>query len=138
MPEKLRKYSWIIIVALLFIGGTIYFRLAGGPGFAVGVDSEKIGIVYGEDSNFIMFSDMDSISLINKPELGEAVNAQEGNGTVYGTYKNDIYGTYELFIYNKSSRCIEIRYKDGTLLLSDSNDKKTDALYIDIMKKSGK
>ena len=143
MVNSLRKNSWIIIVLLCIVGGTIYYMVTGGPGFTMGTDTEKIGIVTGsQESNtslFIYYDDMESVELIDTPEsFGTAVSENAGHNTVYGTYKNDEYGTYDVYVYTKVEQCVKVVYKDGVLLVNDSNKSKTNTLFKTLSEKSGK
>ena len=139
MVNYFRKYSWIIIVMLCIIGGTIYYMVTGGSGFTMGTDSEKIGIVSGDTSLFIWYDDMESVNMVDIPEdFGTEVAAGTGNNTVYGSYKNDKYGLYTVYLYTKKqTQCIEIIHKDGVLLINDSSAKKTQSLYDTLISKTG-
>ena len=139
MVNSLRKNSWIIIVLLCIIGGTIYYMVTGGAGFTTGTDSEKIGIVSGDTSLFVWFDDMESVTMVDIPEdFGETVAGGNGHNTVYGTYKNEKYGTYNVYVYTKQTQCIEIVHKDGVVLINDSSAKKTTSLYNTLIEKTTK
>lgn len=111
---KMKKIDIIIAVAI-FIGGIVY-ALFGGSGFVTndcGDTAVTVSVPNGY-SYTVNYEDIQSIELIDMPELGECIDGGSEKKISYGVWKNELWGNYTACVSERFASCILITCKDGS------------------------
>ena len=70
----------------------------------------------------IPYDMVDSIALVDKPELGTQIDAYNDNIVAYGIWENDTWGEYTACIEVYTDNCITIALTDGRLFVISRRD----------------
>ena len=128
-----RRYT-ILILAAIFIFGTVQALTNRGGSVSVQMDGSMLGVLgsYGEPL-FIKFEEITQIRLDNAVSFGSVIEGEERSNTVSGRYENDAFGAYTLHAYKESAPYIVVSYGEGdTLVFNQKTAKLTREIYADL------
>jgi len=130
------KKFWYVVSKKDFIFGLIVFVLAilislkPSNKVRVQFDETSVDVVTTKYSMNIPYDMVDSVSLVDKPELGTQIDAYNDNIVAYGIWENDTWGEYTACIEGATDNCIVIHLTDGRLfVISRRNNEETAAVY---------
>ena len=130
------KKFWYVVSKKDFIFGLVVFALAilislkPSNKVRVQFDETSVDVVTTKYSMNIPYDMVDSVSLVDKPELGTQIDAYNDNIVAYGIWENDTWGEYTACIEGATDNCIVIHLTDGRLfVISRRNNEETAAVY---------
>lgn len=77
----------------------------------------------------IVYSDVVSLELMERPNYGTCITGKETSSWLYGNWENDVWGSYTLCASTGSNLCIVACTADEIFVLSYESDNITSALY---------
>lgn len=122
------KKFWQFISKKDFIFGIIIFALVIIISFK---PSNKVRVSFGEDSVDIKttkysmnipYDMIESIELIDKPEMGEEIDGYTDNIIQTGQWRNDAFGEYTACVEVATDTCIAVHLDDGRLFVISRRD----------------
>ena len=130
------KKFWYVVSKKDFIFGLVVFALAilislkPSNKVRVQFDETSVDVVTTKYSMNIPYDMVDSISLVDKPELGTQIDAYNDNIVAYGIWNNDVWGEYTACIEGATDNCIVIKLTDGrTFVISRRDNEETKVVY---------
>ena len=130
------KKFWYVVSKKDFIFGLVVFALAilislkPSNKVRVKFDETSVDIVTTKYSMNIPYDMVDSVSLIDKPDLGTQIDAYNDNIVAYGIWENDTWGEYTACIEGATDNCIVISLTDGrTFVISRRDNQETQRVF---------
>ena len=122
------KKFWYVVSKKDFIFGLVVFALAilislkPSNKVRVKFDESSVDIVTTKYSMNIPYNLVDSVSLMDKPELGTQIDGYNDNIVAYGVWENDTWGEYTACIEGATDNCIAIHLTDGRIFVISRRD----------------
>jgi len=122
------KKFWYVVSKKDFIFGLIVFGLAilislkPSNKVRVQFDETSVDIVTTKFSMNIPYDMVDSVSLVDRPDLGTQIDAYNDNIVAHGFWENDVWGEYTACIEMATDNCIEIHLTDGRIFVISRRD----------------
>jgi len=130
------KKFWYVVSKKDFIFGLVVFALAilislkPSNKVRVKFDETSVDIVTTKYSMNIPYNMVDSVSLMDKPELGTQIDGYNDNIVAYGVWENDTWGEYTACIEGATDNCIVISLTDGrTFVISRRDNQETQRVF---------
>jgi len=130
------KKFWYVVSKKDFIFGLVVFALAilislkPSNKVRVKFDETSVDIVTTKYSMNIPYNMVDSVSLMDKPELGTQIDGYNDNVVAYGIWENDTWGEYTACIEGATDNCIVISLTDGrTFVISRRDNQETQRVF---------
>ena len=127
---------WYVVSKKDFIFGLVVFALAilislkPSNKVRVKFDETSVDIVTTKYSMNIPYNMVDSVSLMDKPELGTQIDGYNDNIVAYGVWENDTWGEYTACIEGATDNCIVISLTDGrTFVISRRDNEETQRVF---------
>ena len=131
------KNYWKMISTKDFGFGIILFALV--ITISILQPSNKVLVEFSEDAvdvksakytMNIPYALVDSLELVDKPDMGEAVEGHDDMILQIGTWKNDTWGEYKMCTELATDNCIVIHLKDGqTFVISRRDNEETAKVF---------
>lgn len=128
-PKRRRRFLPTIIIAALFLIGTLQ-ALTGSTGvITVAIDDRHLGVdgTHG-DAVFVELDAISDIQFAETFDFGTCVDGETTRNTVSGTYSCDAYGEYTVHAYIDES-CIIVHSPDGILVFNCGSTSQTEKMY---------
>jgi len=130
------KKFWYVVSKKDFIFGLVVFALAilislkPSNKVRVKFDETSVDIVTTKYSMNIPYNMVDSVSLMDKPELGTQIDGYNDNIVAYGVWENNTWGEYTACIECATDNCIVISLTDGrTFVISRRDNQETQRVF---------
>ena len=131
------KKFWQVVSKKDLIFGLLVFMLAIlislKPSNKVRVQFEEtaLDVVTTKFSMNIPYDMVESISLVDRPELGAQIDGYNDNIVAHGLWENDVWGEYSACIEVATDNCIEIHLTDGRIFVISRRDNEETARVFD-------
>ncbi len=117
----------VIIVALIFISGTIEYRFR--------EDSFTVKANYWEDVT-VPYAEIDSVEYRQNDLVGKRIMGFSSFFIEMGEYENSEFGAYTRYSYSDCKSCVIIRADERVLVLNKKNEAATKELYETLLSKT--
>jgi len=111
-----------LIFGLILLTLTILISLKPSNKVRVQFEETSVDIKTTKYAMNIPYDMVDSIALVDKPELGTQIDAYNDNIVAYGIWENDAWGEYTACIEVYTDNCITIALTDGRLFVISRRD----------------
>jgi len=111
-----------LIFGLVILALTVLISLKPSNKVRVQFEETAVDIKTTKYAMNIPYDMVDSIALVDKPELGTQIDGYNDNIVAYGIWENDVWGEYTACIEVYTDNCITINLTDGRLFVISRRD----------------